>query len=486
MGNHNYKVGGAYSNYKTHEDAAPNPLGTWAFGVDQYFNPADPNFDVRKLTGARTYTQTWPVVFRDIPDHLYTGYAQDEWKVTRAFTLNLGLRLDYQTLAWDEWVKMSRYPRALPYVDFASRGGKPLWQPRIGLAWDLTGTGKSVARAGFGTAYQVFFNGNQGNELVALLQNNINITNPSYPDPFGGRDPITFVSTAPPNVGIMANDLKNAPTTTSSVGFSQQLMADTAINVDGVIQHTANLPLTTNVNQPFTPTGPRPLPEWGQITMTKTIGNYDYKAFLVRLEKRLSNHYQYQVAYTLSKQDTDFGWTDAYVHTQDVGPSSSDRRHQLVMSSGVQLPADVVAGVIFSYRTPTPFTPTAGIDLNNDGSTNDAVPGTHRGMGNRDNAAMLAAVNAYRASRTPALPPISESQIDTNTLKRVDLRVTKGFSLGSSRKVEVVGQVFNLFGSDNLGGIGSSQIGSGIAPNFGQIPSAQPRQQGEIAIRYLW
>ncbi len=229
MGNHNYKVGGAYSNYKTHEDAAPNPLGTWTFSVDQYFNPGDPNFDVNKLVGARQFQMTWPVVFRDIPDHLYTGYAQDEWKVTRAFTLNLGLRLDYQTMAWDEWVSMDRYPRTLPYVDFASRGGKPLWQPRVGFAWDLTGNGKSVARAGLGRAYQVFFNGNQGNELVALLQNNINITNPSYPDPFGGRDPITFISTAPPNVGIMANDLKNAPTTTGSVGFSQQLMADTAI-----------------------------------------------------------------------------------------------------------------------------------------------------------------------------------------------------------------------------------------------------------------
>jgi hypothetical protein len=281
----------------------------------------------------------------------------------------------------------------------------------------------------------------------------------------------------------MANDLKNAPTTTGSVGFSQQLMADTAVNVDGVVQHTSNLPLTYNINQPFTPTGPRPLPEWGQITITKTIGNYDYKAFLVRLEKRLSHHYQYQVAYTLSKQDTDFGWTDAYVHTQDVGPSSSDRRHQLVMSSGIQLPADVVAGVIFSYRTPTPFTASAGIDLNNDGSTNDAVPGTHRGQGNRENAAVLQAVNAYRATR--GLAAISESQIDTNRLSRVDLRVTKGFGIGG-RKIELVGQVFNLFGTDNLGGIGTSQVGNALASNFGQIPNAQPRQQGEIAIRYVF
>ena len=95
-------------------------------------------------------------------------------------------------------------------------------------------------------------------------------------------------------------------------------------------------------------------------------------------------------------------------------------------------------------------------------------------------------MNAYRASRTPSLPPISESQIDTNVQKRLDLRVTKGFSLGNSRKVELVGQVFNLLGWDNLGGIGSSQVGNATAVNFGQIPSAQPRQQGEIGVRYSW
>jgi hypothetical protein len=48
-----------------------------------------------------------------------------------------------------------------------------------------------------------------------------------------------------------------------------------------------------------------------------------------------------------------------------------------------------------------------------------------------------------------------------------------------------VGQVFNLFGTNNLGGIGTSQTTNALAATFGQTPSAQPRQQGELAIRYL-
>ena len=105
-------------------------------------------------------------------------------------------------------------------------------------------------------------------------------------------------------------------------------------------------------------------------------------------------------------------------------------------------------------------------------------------MGNRENAEMMTAVNAYRTGR--GLAPIPESQIDSNTLRKVDIRVTKAFGLGGARKLELVGQVFNLFGTDNLGGIGSSQVGNATASTFGQILTAQPRQQGEIAVRFLF
>ena len=68
-------------------------------------------------------------------------------------------------------------------------------------------------------------------------------------------------------------------------------------------------------------------------------------------------------------------------------------------------------------------------DLNGDGVANtDYVPGTTKSMGNRDNAAMMTAVNAYRA--TLNLPALPESQIDKNTFSRVDVRVADGFGRG--------------------------------------------------------
>jgi len=62
----------------------------------------------------------------------------------------------------------------------------------------------------------------------------------------------------------------------------------------------------------------------------------------------------------------------------------------------------------------------------------------------------------------------------------------KAFGLGGGRKVELIGQVFNLLGRTNLGGVGSSYQTNARSADFGRILTAQPRQQGEVAVRFAW
>ncbi len=51
---------------------------------------------------------------------------------------------------------------------------------------------------------------------------NITISNPSYPDPFGGLSPTDFCSTAPPNVTILSPSFRNAYSQQFSAGYSHQ------------------------------------------------------------------------------------------------------------------------------------------------------------------------------------------------------------------------------------------------------------------------
>jgi hypothetical protein len=105
-------------------------------------------------------------------------------------------------------------------------------------------------------------------------------------------------------------------------------------------------------------------------------------------------------------------------------------------------------------------------------------------MGNRNTAPMLAAVNAYRA--TVNLPPIPESQIESNRLSQIDLRVSKAINTGRGTKVELIGQVFNVLGRDNLGGLSSQYITNVRSDSFGRILTSLPRQQGEVAVRFVF
>jgi len=486
---HNIKFGADLQNTVLNEDAQGNPSGTWTFVNDQFFDPTS-SATLASLRGpVSVFTASFPGLIRRQPHHYYQFYAQDEWRAGGGITLNLGLRYELDTLIWNEHRNNdgSFYPRILPLVNFQDRGDGNNVSPRLGLAWDVRNNGRTVVRAGYGRLFNTIMNGTPGAEETTLRQTAISISNPAYPDPYGGRSPASFASTAPPNIAIVDDNMVNPWADTVSIGVSHQLGADMAINADVVNTKSNAFNASVQINTPLN--GVRPRPEWGRINQVQSMGWQKYRALLVRLEKRLSSRYQYTVSYTLQKvEDNSFGATstgtitDFYHPEFDAGYGNADRRHSAVASGAYLLPGDVTLGMVWTLRTTAPFSAKAGVDLNADGANTDYVPGTHKGQGNRD--LDMGLVNAWRATR--GLGPINPAQISKNDYNRVDARVSKAFTLGGRRRLEGIFQIFNLFGRDNLGGIGSTFQTNALSDAFGQLPTAQNRQQAEIAVRLIF
>jgi hypothetical protein len=493
-GAHTIKAGGAFLHLTIDQELNPN-LGTWTFANDQFFDPGNATV-MANLTGARLFAAALGAIDRYAPNQLWSAYVQDEWRVRPNVTLSLGLRYDLQAKAFNQGLDLNdktRFPTTgtptqLPFVDFSKRGDKNNIGPRLGLAWDLNG-GRSVVRTGYGIYYNPIPLSAASVEYTNFRQASITIQNPSYPDPYQGQDPLRFASTAPQNIQLLANGAENPESHATTAGFSQELVANTAIHVDLVYNRLKKVLQSIDINPRANgATGLRPLNQFARIEEGRSNGDIDYTALMLRLDRRFANRFQSMVSYTLAKSDGNVpsaGVTSRVTQSEapnlDQGPTVSDRRQVLVASGSVLLPYDISFGGVWTLRSTMPFSALAGADLNGDGVNTDYVPGTTRNLGNRENSRMLQAVNTWRASR--GLAAIPESQIDTNDYNSIDLRASKSISVWGTQTIEVIGQVFNILGRDNLQG---AWVTNALSNQFGQIRQAFNRQQGEIAIRFAW
>ena len=482
-GNHSWKMGVASVRAPNTEDLTGNPLGTWTFSTDQAFDPSSPA-SIAALKKPTQFSASLPPVVHDLETNLFQTYIQDAWRPTSNLTLNLGVRYDLQYGSFNQDMNLALFPKPLPFINPSSRGDHNNVQPRAGFAWDVNKSGATVVRGSYGIYNGTVRNGSFGTELVNLLQSSITIKNPSYPDPYGGKDPLTFASTAPSNITIINDTVRNSFAQTSNLGVSQQLAKNLALHVDFAYTKGESNAVSSNINTPDPVTGLRPLPAWGRIVQVSPIGDTKYRALFVRLDKPFANRLQYSVAYTLAKAEDNLTSINFLDRAADFGPSTTDRRHTLVVSGSVMLPGSLTVGGVWTMRSAMPFSATAGKDLNNDGATTDLVPGTTRNSGNRD--LNLDAVNAYRALN--GLAAIDASQIDSNRYNSLDVRATRTFLLGGTKKVELIGQVFNLAGTDNLlasGGVGG-YVSNALSDSFGKVLAAGNRQQAEFAVRFAW
>ena len=104
-------------------------------------------------------------LFGDLLRHFsnwgYALFVQDDWRVTPRFTLNLGLRYEISTVMKDSNNLMGNFDPAHGMQQLGKQisslynGDHHNFAPRLGLAWDVRGNGKTVIRAGAGLYYEM-------------------------------------------------------------------------------------------------------------------------------------------------------------------------------------------------------------------------------------------------------------------------------------------------------------------------------------------
>jgi hypothetical protein len=503
-GQHQFKFGGEYAQYISPEDVTGN-RGTWTFGQDQFFDGSAAS--IASLRSPTLFTSSFPHTERKMQNYWINWYAQDEWKPLNNLTLNFGLRYDLQYRSFNNQLDLAGRESLSQFIDPDSRGDYNNYGPRVGFAWDTRDNGQTVVRGAYGRFYQYLPQGSLRGEQTTLLQNVISINNPSYPDPYGGLSPQAFVTvSARPNVTIVDDDIENASGDTATLGVSQQLRENLALHVDGVYTNLRGISRTQNINQPaplFDPrtltaqqaatisaftaaqlNARRPLANWGNVTELTSNAWHDYRAVYVRLDKRFANAYQYLLSYTREWTTNNTGnITNYYDPEQETGPSG--RKHQFVASGYARLPLELTLGALWTLRSALPIDALSGVDLAGGGVVT-RVPGATRNMGGRDDegtARLLELVNAWRGAR--GMAPIPANQIQKSNFNRVDLRLSRSFSVGSARDIELTLQVFNLFGRDNLiGGTGGAFVDNALSNGFGTYTVAGARQEMEVGIRF--
>ncbi len=329
-------------------------------------------------------------------------------------------------------------------------------------------------------------------ELTWPQAKTINVTTRpiGFPDPLGGKSRDSFISTAPPNITVESNDTVNAYAHQFNAGVSRTVTRDIAVTADVSITNRYSDRDIVDPNLPDPVTKAKLYPQFARVSLWTSTANNTYRALLLKVDKRMSDRYQLLVSYTLSKaMDTAAtnALADRYGFFQIERYGAADRRHRLVTSGIVQLPAAMQLSAIADFRSSLRFNPTASFgDLNGDLYTGDLPAGILPGAGCRD--LDLNAVNAARTSR--GLTAVTT--VDCPGFANVDLRLSKSFRLARSQRAEFIAQLLNVFDRANFnapnGNISAGNDPATGRPLFGTSTSLlgninAPSRQAEFAIR---
>jgi len=526
----------------------------------------DMAFSFTENSADRSIRQRWTDV---------EAYVADSWKITPRVTLDYGVRWSRFESPYDlgdtitSWNAAAFNPalgsdpcngllvppgtNACQAAGFAGGTAGPTralakannyFAPRVGIAWDVSGNGKTAVRAGVGEFY-----------LRESLQSGLNL---SYNPPFNNQQvgsrfldntvepfPGAFsAATAPPNYGIDPAG-KFAHTWQWNVSLEREIVHDTTLELSYVGNKGVGLPVVYDANQvlaanrlDFIQAGSnedaraalRPYGVFGNVTIgvREHLGSSIYHALQTQLVSRFGHGSQFQASYTFSRTIGNAQGDENSCCQGDValerGLMPTHRKHIFNASLVLALPAladksGFVRNVLGDWEVGTIALASSGSPLT---VTNGRIPGlTNNTSGtpstlNRPNVVPGQACRASGGLPEQILNPnawtLTDFQLGTvgnsgrgvcegPNLFQVDLALYKNIKISGRVKAQLRFEVFNVFNRANFVNVNTSLspisatldtgsqatatkiIGFQPAGDFGQATGTRDPRQAQFGIK---
>ena len=467
----------------------------------------------------------------------YNFFINDSYRVTPRFTINAGLRYEYNSPPVDAQDRANIYDVVSRNLVPVGTNGVPRsgfdadknnFAPRVGFAWTIGDDQATVLRGGYGIYYDqsalapaeaLYFNS-------PFFDNNIFFSLPGLPLTLDNPFPSFFPFPLPDSALSIQRDLRTGYMQHWNFNIERQIGSNGVVELAYVGSKGTKLLTARDINQPqpgVLPPGlpfvPRPDPRFDDINLLESRANSSYNALQARYQQRLTRGLTALASYTWAKSiddasnffssagDPNFP-QNSYNVAAERGRSNFDVRHRLSVSYSYALPfgagrqflandgwvSTVLSGWetygIVTLQSGRPFTVALLSEIDNSGTGRSIL-----GFGANDRPNLVGnpelsnpttlqwfntAAFAFPAPGT--FGNAGRNILDGPGFQNVNMSLVKNTVITEGVSIQFRAEAFNLLNHPNFN-LPDNFLGS---PTFGRITSARDPRHIQFGLKLLF